>query len=76
MTGYTNVSSADDARQVADAAATGYVQVGNTRYPNSWVPAGKTIRQVSCAICDDTGDVLDDDGTFLGICGCTLGWLA
>lgn len=49
------MTSADDARQVADAAATGYVQVGNTRYPNSWVEPGKTVRQVSCAACEDTG---------------------
>lgn len=53
---------------------TGFVKVGDRVFPNSWVADGRTIRQVICAVCEDTGDLLDDDGTFLGICDCTLGW--
>src|SRR4030095_2907467 len=52
---------------------TGYVIVGGVAYLNSWLPAGKAIRQVICLLCEDTGYQLDDDGFTTVRCDCRTG---
>lgn len=51
----------------------GSVVVGGVAYPNSWLPDGKTIRQVICPLCEDKGRIPDDDGEPGVLCDCRIG---
>jgi hypothetical protein len=46
----------------------GWVIVGDKTYRNQWVEEGRAIRQVNCAVCEDSGEPCPEcDGEPIGI---------